>query len=792
MDEILRSEEMAKVEELFKDTFDFSKNIVYFPIRHHSVACSYHLKKTIKEYKPDCILIEGPQNANKLINFMTDKDTKTPIAIYYSYSDSKKYINEEKEDYKCYYPFLDYSPELVALREAKKNNISSSFIDLPYYEILIASVNNKKEDKGNYNDDYFLSQNEFLTNLYENVELRSFDEFWEKYFEINAQFENTEDFVKSVLTYCYLSRINTNPDRLNDDGCIKREEFMTNCIKQKQKDFKKILVVAGGFHIYGLVNLSKKDINIQYHKIDEKDEGVYLMAYSMKAADALSGYASGMPFAHFYQTAWENLEKDKINIYESTILDFIIEVGKQIRKKDGIISSYDEICAFSMARQLASLRNKRHAGAYELWDCILSSFVKGEYNISTDLPIRILKKHMIGKDIGKLCDNVNVPPIVVNFEKICKTYNLKTYVTSENEITLDIFSSTRHREISEFLYQMCFLKTTFCKKIKGANLTFRKNRNVIRETWKYKWNENVISILIDNSVYGATIQQACENIVLNKLKKDISAMEGAVLLTQVFEMGINQLGDIVIDRLEQIFIKTTDFYSLAEALDYLNMLYELSDLYNINFSVKKLIEMCYQKLLMLLPNMSAIKDENLDICMKACKNLYSLIQKDDFKKYEEMLFDAIDLLLKKQDINCGLEGCILGILYGSARIKFEDIQIICNGYMSGSKEKISCVASFLKGIFYTAKDVVFIGDKFIKMIDEFIKKCSDDEFMKMLPEFRMAFSYFIPKEIDKIAEITANIYGKSKKQILNMREVNPNVYKYGESIDKYVVEILGK
>ena len=103
MEELLRGKEIFTV-----NPFDFSKNIIYFPVRHHSPVCAWHLKHAINQYEPDCILIEGPDNANELLPVLTHPDTKPPLAIYYSYRDKKAYINEEKADYKCYYPFFPF------------------------------------------------------------------------------------------------------------------------------------------------------------------------------------------------------------------------------------------------------------------------------------------------------------------------------------------------------------------------------------------------------------------------------------------------------------------------------------------------------------------------------------------------------------------------------------------------------------------------------------------------------------------------------------------------------------
>ena len=121
-----------------EEACSYDKKRFYFPIRHHSPVCSYHLLKVIEKFNPDCILIEGPENANGLLPDITHKETEAPFAIYYSYRDKKGLVDDKKGDYRCYYAFLDYSPELVAMREAERRGIEYAFIDMPYEEILIA------------------------------------------------------------------------------------------------------------------------------------------------------------------------------------------------------------------------------------------------------------------------------------------------------------------------------------------------------------------------------------------------------------------------------------------------------------------------------------------------------------------------------------------------------------------------------------------------------------------------------------------------------------------------------
>ncbi len=800
MERILRSKEMAE--------------IVLLPVRHHSPACALHISRMIEEIHPGVILVEGPGNANALISVMVHEDTKAPFAIYYSYHDTMGLISEEKEHYRCYYPFLDYSPELAALRTGKRLGIPTAFIDLPYGDILAASQEGKgllkrEEEKNNYNDDYLLSRNAYLGELCEKTGLRSFDEFWEKYFELNGLGEESGKWFSNLLTYCALARENTPEEVMQEDGCLAREKYMAEQIReyarQEVSSDSPVLVVTGGFHTPGLMKLlgtesrkspkrkadkaegkGREDASAQ-RKVPEKDQGVYVMPYSMEAADALNGYASGMPFPGFYQKIWENLPETETP-YENAVLDLIVSSGKETRKKEGYLSTYDEICACAMARGLAGLRGKQQPGAYELLDAVLSSFIKGECNMASDTPMRILRKQMTGNAVGELCSSADVPPIIYDFQTECKKYGLKIGSTLEVEVTLSIFSSHKHRQTSMLFHRMNYLETAFARMVKGPNLQLKKDRNLLREIWKYKWSAQVNSALIDVSVYGATIEEAATGLVKEELKKDLGAKESAILLTKVFEMGLREQLQPVYDRVHELMLSDVDFYSIADALKSLMMMEELSGLYDSKLEFSQLILLGCRKLITLLPSMTRIKDEDLDQCMKALKLLYQLTGRDTdirLAQEREAYYEALQGMSQDVEIHAGLNGCIQGILYGSGKITAEAVETICRGYLTGTSEQLFCTAQFFRGLFYTARDLVFIGTQFLEMLDEFFGRVTEEEFMALLPELRMAFTYFTPREIDKIAARAASLHGK-KEDILSRKAILPDWYSYGKETDLYV------
>lgn len=796
MERILRSEEMAE--------------IILLPVRHHSPACAYHVSSMIQRIRPAVILVEGPDHANPMIPVMVDEETEAPFAIYYSYHDVSGRISEEKEHYKCYYPFLDYSPELAALRAGKKYGIETAFIDLPYGDILAASregrgLLKREEEKSNYNDDYLLSQNEYLRQLCEKTGLRSFDEFWEKYFELNGMQEESEKWFSDLLTYCALARENTSRESLEEEGCLARERYMAEKVREYARTAagsgKAVLVVTGGFHTPALKMLltdtdthTAGDTHKSGGKVPAKDQGVYLMPYSMEAADALNGYASGMPFTGFYQKVWVGMQEME-SPYENVVLDMIVASGKETRKTEGYLSTYDEICACSMARGLAALRDKRQPGAYELLDAVLSSFVKGEYNYASDAPVRILRKHMTGSAMGRLCARADVPPIIHDFESQCRRLGLKTGSTLESEVTLSVFGNPKHRQASMFFNRMIFLETAFARKIKGPNLQLKKDRNLMREIWKYKWNAQVNAALIDMSVYGATIEEAAVSLVKLRLDKENGAMGGALLLTHVFEMGLEEQLQAVYDRVCELLVQDTDFYSIAEAVKSLMMMEELGSLYGSRMEFAGLTHMGCQKLITLLPSMARIKDEDLTKCMQALKLLYQVTGRkggDGFERERESYYEALVRMEQDGQIHAGLHGCIHGILYGSGRESAAEAEAACRGYLAGTQEQLLKTAQFFKGLFYTARDLVFIGDQFLKMLDMFFGQVADAAFMELLPELRMAFSYFTPREIDRIAQTAAKLHGRGQEDILQREEVLPEWYSYGRETDEYVRARMGR
>lgn len=775
--------------------FDIGSPVVFFPIRHHSPACSYHLLKLIDEYRPDCILVEGPITADRLIPVLTDENTVLPIAFYYYYKDSRKLISEEAEDHKCYYPFLNTSPEYNALLAASRMGIDCGFIDLPYGEILINTAENKgirrKKEIRSYNDDYYLSESAYFKSLCEKTGCRSFEELWERFFETEALFKPCEEFIEMMYTYCYIIRESTPPEELEHDGCLVRESFMTENIMKAMEDHKRVLVVTGGFHtpaLYSAVKSGKEPKKLRLHNFDESIQNVYAMAYSFEAADALNGYASGMQNPGFYDKVWKRLQSggSPDGVYNDTVLETLLECAKASAKSELLVTMSDISSAVTMYEGLARLRGKRSPGLYELYDCVRSCFIKGEVNASSELPLRLLSGIATGSEIGRLCESAETIPLMKDFETLTEKYRLKVNSVVEQKAELDIFSKPVHMEISRLFYQLSFLKTGFAKKEKGADIIHNTDRSRIREIWSYKRTANTDSALIDSSAYGATIEEVCKVLASRALANEQRSGEAAKLYVECFLMGISA-AERFTERMDDIIISDGDFFSVGKAVYYFNMLCSLHKLYGLNKTMSGyFLKKCFQKILIMLPSMIGVSEDRSAECIKICKLLYNIASDNMFVSEYSELIRRFRFMAESDAPEPALLGCITGLIYGSDPSYKSRIEAIINGYLSGTELQRKSGASFLRGLFSTARDIVLIGDDFVRITDRLIKELPMESFMEILPELRLAFSYFTPAEIDSVAEKAAGIYNTKAADIKRKTEIYDDIYAVGIELEHLI------
>ncbi|MEV4728053.1 DUF5682 family protein, partial [Micromonospora humida] len=91
-------------------------------VRHHSPALAVALPRLLAGYRPEVLLLELPPELGRWLPWLADPATAAPVALAGVLGDGGG---------PAFYPFADFSPELVAVRWAARNGVPVVPCDLP-------------------------------------------------------------------------------------------------------------------------------------------------------------------------------------------------------------------------------------------------------------------------------------------------------------------------------------------------------------------------------------------------------------------------------------------------------------------------------------------------------------------------------------------------------------------------------------------------------------------------------------------------------------------------------------
>ena len=111
----------------------------YFGIRHHGPGCARSLVRAFDALQPDCVLVEGPPEAEGVLAALMSEHMQPPVALL-------SYCPDEPGR-AVYHPFAVFSPEWQALRWALLRQVPVSFIDLPLTHQLAMAKEREEADK---------------------------------------------------------------------------------------------------------------------------------------------------------------------------------------------------------------------------------------------------------------------------------------------------------------------------------------------------------------------------------------------------------------------------------------------------------------------------------------------------------------------------------------------------------------------------------------------------------------------------------------------------------------------
>ena len=246
------------------------------------------------------------------------------------------------------------------------------------------------------------------------------------------------------------------------------------------------------------------------------------------------------------------------------------------------------------------------------------------------------------------------------------------------------------------------------------------------------------------------------------------------------------------DTLLRLVVSDGDFFSVGKALSYFRTLLDLKRLYDYeDETILPLMSKCFDKLVMLLPTMASVTDKKADDLCTLMKQFFSLTE-SILPERRDSLIAALHQLIRANDKNPAVYGAAMGLLCAGDPARQKDAEAAMCGYLNGTIAVKKQGADYLKGLFFTARDIVFAENDFLVMTDQLLTSMETDDFMEILPSLRLAFSYFTPQEINETAETIAGLYQTDVVSLLYDNIADESLWNCGHEFDNEIVKELVK
>lgn len=494
-------------------------------VRHHSAALAASMEKLLGDFGPDALLIELPTQAQDWIQWLSSPETIAPIA----------FAGAGKDGYLAFYPFADFSPELVALRWARANNVPVICADAPMGseptgsepvaepELAAESIEIPASTSSTHKD---VSTNSisgtdathYAAALGDHASATR-EEMWEVLVEAPAAGATAEEIRAAALGIGWAHRA----DELSSQGLnpqdAYREKVMRKTLSDAAENYGRIAAVVGSFHAAALLEDAAGD----EFSAEHSEITCSLVPYEFGQLDARSGYPSGVKDPAWQQGVFESsLDIEKLRDLSISVNT---KVGRHLRKAGHPTGPAEVRESVRLALDLAYLRGNRAAGRREIQEGFSTVFAQGDVLGKGRAVARAAQEVLVGQRRGSIDPEAPRSGLALDLEKTmaearlpfgpelmreAKVFDLDPLrLTATGNVSLD---RTRQLvlarlEVAGILYGTQEAVTG----IGGQSLTHR---------WKCQFIAATLATVEFAALRGVTLEQAASGALLAALAQE--------------------------------------------------------------------------------------------------------------------------------------------------------------------------------------------------------------------------------------------------------------------------------
>jgi Family of unknown function (DUF5682) len=516
-------------------------------IRHHGPGSARSVLAELERLQPDALLVEGPSDANGLIDLIEDPGMRPPVALLVYAPDEPRVAS--------FYPFADFSPEWVALRWALEHGIPARFIDLSAgaqfavakaeFERLMAEARAAAEsDDEEPAIEVEAVRHDPLNELAKAAGEEDGERFWDRLVESRRDPGDLFAAVSEAMTAVR----GALPEE--DDITLQREAAMRRGIRQATKEgFANIAVVCGAWHAPALEMLpsaAEDDRTLRALPKPIKTAAAWV-PWTFDRLAAESGYGAGIESPGWYAHLWSGAEPLAVS--------WMARVGALFRSEGMDASAAHLVEAVRLAETLAAMRGRAVPSLSELNEAVRACLAMG-----SDLPLALVRDRLIvGQVMGETPPDAPVAPLAADLEQLTRRLRMKPE-PGQKTIDLDLRNDT-DRARSHLLHRLTILDIHWgqTQQVYGKSGTFH-------EVWVLAWQPEFVIDLVAASRFGNTIEEAASNFSIEAATKAEELPALTALIEAVLLADLPKAIELVVDRIGDVAAVGSDVPALMDAL----------------------------------------------------------------------------------------------------------------------------------------------------------------------------------------------------------------------------------
>lgn len=698
--------------------------VKFFGIRHHGPGSANSLKNALFTWKPDCILVEAPEEMNQTFQFFSFPGVTLPIAcLIYAKQDPSK---------AAYLPFAVFSPEYQAIVYSQQFQVPIQAIDLPMaYQFAKEQTLPTFNLSANFND----WETDPLGKMAELAGYQDYERWWEVTFE---EHEGSTAIFDAIANMMEALRPSERPE-INGMN-IWREAWMRKQIRKAVKEgFEKIAVVCGAWHVPRLQ---------EYQTIKEKDDQSIIKGRKKEACTAClipwsyeqmtpsQGYASGVHAPFWYESLFFHPNQ--------AVIRWMVKAARLLRKKNLDASSAEVMESVSLANALAGLRNLKLPGLKELEDAALTVMCQGK-QAQLDA---IYKNLLTNNRVGRIPKEAPQIPIQKDFLKNVKSLRLSSSMENDqiHRKELDL-RKTNQLQVSIFLHRLLLLEVEWGRKLMSKALA----QGSFNERWSLKWQPRILIQIIQSGRWGKTIFEALLNKVNHKIEAAKEPVQLAKMLDLVVKADLKEVVQPLLKKLQQTGVGQRDTESQMQVLNELIPLRRYGDVRNVNQSVLDwLIEDLITRICLgIKPFVYLMNEEEAEHFFSIIQITHHLIGFLEDSYGQDKWMNALQSVLDQKESPPKIRGGILRILHEKGTITQEKTQKYFAFELS-QRDELEKIGMWLEGFLFGSAGLLLYQPSLLALLDNWITGLDQSRFMEVLPILRRTFSKYSGNEKQRL------------------------------------------